>query len=72
MQWSAVKLVGIKKDCYYSGLKNDSGLFKKVRLKAPVKVGMDREVKVLYMVKASDQLWPRVMRWPLVRVAAKR
>ncbi len=41
-------------------------------VKAPVKVGMDRGVKVPCMVKASDQPWPRVMRRPLVRVAAKR
>jgi hypothetical protein len=40
--------------------------------KAPVKAGKKQEVKVLHMIKASDQSWPRVMRRPLVRVAAKR
>ena len=40
--------------------------------KAPVKAGKKQEVKIHHMVKASDQLWPRVMRRPLVRGAAKR
>jgi hypothetical protein len=41
-------------------------------LKAPVKAGKGQEVKVLYVVMGSDQPWPRVMRRPIVRWAAKR
>ena len=42
------------------------------RSKAPVKVGREQEVEVIYKAKVSDQSWPRVMRRTLVRVAAKR
>ena len=43
-----------------------------VKSKAPVKVGKEQEVEVLYRGKASDQRWPRVMRRHSARSAAKR
>ncbi len=47
-------------------------LRKGVKSKAPVKAGKEQGVKVPRMVMDSDQPWPRVMRRPFVREAAKR